>query len=300
VTVVGGIATFTNLADSIPETISLKFTSGTLTSATSSNIVVSPANFTIFGNTAPTNPSQNDANSTYLGVKFESSQAGFITGIRFYKGNGNTGAHVGYLWTSGGTLLAQANFTGETASGWQQVSFSSPFSIAANTIYVASYFAPNGHYADDQNYFAGGGVTNGPLTALANSTPGGNGVFVYANAGEFPNRTYKASNYYVDVMFSTTNPMVLTQPPSGHGRSMSGARGVFLGTTSGDFSTAALDAMVAEWLSSDSSTSRISRILHRLGAGEVAAFSSSTVARVLSADTLSSRSTPKQHEPDSP
>ena len=44
VTVSGGIATFTNLADNTAETISLQFTSSpVLTAATSNNIVVSPA-----------------------------------------------------------------------------------------------------------------------------------------------------------------------------------------------------------------------------------------------------------------
>ena len=42
-TVSGGVATFTNLADDTAETLSLEFTSGSLTSATSGNIVVSPA-----------------------------------------------------------------------------------------------------------------------------------------------------------------------------------------------------------------------------------------------------------------
>ena len=39
----GGVATFTDLADDKAETITLVFTSGGLTTATSSNIVVSPA-----------------------------------------------------------------------------------------------------------------------------------------------------------------------------------------------------------------------------------------------------------------
>jgi len=43
VTVSGGVATFTNLADTKAGTISLNFTSGSLTNATSNNIVVSPA-----------------------------------------------------------------------------------------------------------------------------------------------------------------------------------------------------------------------------------------------------------------
>ena len=49
-----------------------------------------------------------------------------------------------------GQLLARATFTGETASGWQQVTFSSPVIVNPNTTYVASYFAPAGHYSADR------------------------------------------------------------------------------------------------------------------------------------------------------
>ena len=59
----------------------------------------------------------------------------------------NTGTHVGRLWSSAGQLLAQATFTNETASGWQQVSFATPVAIKANTVYVVSYHAPVGRYA---------------------------------------------------------------------------------------------------------------------------------------------------------
>jgi len=54
-----------------------------------------------------------------LGVKFWSDVNGSITGIRFYKASTNTDTHVANLWTSSGTLLTTAMFTGETASGWQ-------------------------------------------------------------------------------------------------------------------------------------------------------------------------------------
>src|SRR5262249_22016974 len=60
-----------------------------------------------------------DNASVNVGVKFRSDQNGFITGIRFYKGAANIGTHVGRLWTAGGTQLASATFTNETASGWQ-------------------------------------------------------------------------------------------------------------------------------------------------------------------------------------
>ena len=88
-------------------------------------------------------------------MKFTSDIFGTITAIRFYKATANTGTHVGSLWTSTGQLLAQATFTGETASGWQQVSFSKPVPVVPGTTYVASYFAPKGHYSDDVNYFYG-------------------------------------------------------------------------------------------------------------------------------------------------
>ncbi|MGA8217132.1 MAG: N,N-dimethylformamidase beta subunit family domain-containing protein [Solirubrobacterales bacterium] len=96
-------------------------------------------------------PGENDPNAVEVGVKFRSDQAGFITGLRFYKTSGNTGTHVGHLWTAGGTQLAEATFSGETASGWQEISLDSPVAIDANTTYVASYYAPNGNYAAGNN-----------------------------------------------------------------------------------------------------------------------------------------------------
>jgi Domain of unknown function (DUF4082)/Bacterial Ig-like domain len=148
-----------------------------------------------------------------------SDSDGFITRIRFYKGSGNTGTHIGNLWTTAGTNLATATFTGETASGWQQVSFAAPVAITANTLYVASYHAPNGNYAFDSNYFASG-FQNGPLYFPRDGESGGNGVYVYG-AGGFPTNTFQASNYWVDVVFTTsaggsdtTPPTVITKSPT--------------------------------------------------------------------------------------
>jgi len=188
-------------------------------SATTSNILVlntAPATVaTIWSSAAtPADSSQNDSQAVEVGVKFDSAVAGIITGIRFYKGSGNTGTHVGYLWTSTGTLLASATFTNETASGWQQVNFTTSVAIAAGITYIASYYAPAGHYADDQNYFASSSVTNGPLTAPSNSAAGGNGVYVYGTSGGFPTHSYQSSNYWVDVVFSTTSPMIIATSPA--------------------------------------------------------------------------------------
>jgi hypothetical protein len=156
---------------------------------------------TIFDFASPATIDSGDAHSTVLGVKFSSEVAGSVTGIRFYKASTNTGTHVGSLWSASGTLLASATFTGETASGWQQVTFSSPVAIAANTTYVAAYLAPKGHYSDTSSAFASVGVTNSPLQALAN-TLSANGVYIYSSTDAFPTSTYKATNYWVDVDFA--------------------------------------------------------------------------------------------------
>ena len=76
---------------------------------------------TLWDNTAvPAILSASDTSAVELGVKFQSSVDGYITGLRFYKSVYNTGTHVGSLWTASGILLASVTFTSETASGWQQ------------------------------------------------------------------------------------------------------------------------------------------------------------------------------------
>jgi hypothetical protein len=136
-----------------------------------------------------------------LGVKFRSDVAGTVRGIRFYKASTNTGTHVGSLWSSAGTRLAVATFTGESASGWQQVNFTTPVTVSANTVYVASYHTSSGRYSINANYFSSTGVDNGPLHALRSGVSGGNGVYRYGASNLFPNQTWNASNYWVDVVF---------------------------------------------------------------------------------------------------
>jgi hypothetical protein len=150
--------------------------------------------------TTPATVTVNDAHAVELGVKFTASSSGTITGIRFYKGPQNTGTHVGSLWTTTGTLLATGTFTGETASGWQDMTFSSPVTINANTTYIASYHTNTGFYSANSNYFAST-YSNAPLTAPSSSSSGGNGVFIYSATSAFPTRNFNATNYWVDVDF---------------------------------------------------------------------------------------------------
>ena len=150
-----------------------------------------------------------DTSAITLGLQFQAASSGYITGVRFYKEADNTGTQTGSLWIASGTLLASGTFTNETASGWQELDFSSPVAVTAGTTYVASYFTSAGHYAATQNGLTSA-VTNGPLTALA-----GGGVYAYGSASTFPTSTYLASNYWVDVVYSPTSGATAPAAPSG-------------------------------------------------------------------------------------
>jgi Domain of unknown function (DUF4082)/Cadherin-like domain/Bacterial Ig domain len=171
------------------------------TASATVSLTVSAGTVSLFTpSTTPATITANDPDAVELGVRFETSVAGQILGILFYKGPQNTGSHVVNLWTSTGTLLASATSSNETASGWQTVGLTTPVTLTPNTIYVASYHT-NGFYSVNDNYFATD-HTSGPLTAPNSAGSGGNGVFSYGASGSFPTSSFNASNYWVDVLFN--------------------------------------------------------------------------------------------------
>jgi hypothetical protein len=198
------VATFTptsNYTGPASFTYSIADANGGVASASVGLTVSDPSTASLFSATStPSIATVNDPQAVELGVKFQSSTAGQITGLRFYKGPQNTGTHVADLWSSTGTLLAAATFTNETASGWQQVNFSTPVSITAGTTYIASYHTNVGEYSADPNLFANA-VSNGPLSAPSSANSGGNGVYAYGSGSLFPTSTYNSTSYGVDVLF---------------------------------------------------------------------------------------------------
>lgn len=156
---------------------------------------------TIFGSLTPQIVSASDFMPVELGTAFSVSQAGNVTGIRFYKGAGNTGTHVGSLWNSAGTRLAQVTFTNETATGWQTATLSAPVALVTGQTYVVSYRAPNGRYSYTSGFF-NQTYTSGVFTA---SGPN-NGRYRYGSGGVMPANSWNATNYFVDVVYSFTTP----------------------------------------------------------------------------------------------
>jgi hypothetical protein len=154
----------------------------------------------IFPTYTPTVSDAGTGGPVELGVQFTSDVAGLVTAIRFYKSAANNETHTGSLWSSGGALLATVTFTNETPSGWQQMSFSPPVSIQANTTYTASYHTTVSHFAADQHFFTVA-VNTPPLHALGVS----NGVYAYGGGGIFPTGVFNETNYGVDIVFVPGN-----------------------------------------------------------------------------------------------
>ncbi|KPM57829.1 hypothetical protein CcI49_24070 [Frankia sp. CcI49] len=173
---------------------------------------------TMFGSTTPAQIA-GDSQAIEVGMKFRVDQPGYISGVRFYKSTGNTGTHLGSLWSATGTRLATAVFTGETASGWQTVTFASPVAVTPGTTYVVSYHSNTGYYAATANYFTNPPVSASPMVVMANGADGPNGVYAYGGTA-FPTNTYLSANYWVDAVFvlsgspDTTAPQITNRNPA--------------------------------------------------------------------------------------
>ncbi|OMH23850.1 hypothetical protein BKD30_10790 [Tersicoccus phoenicis] len=159
--------------------------------------VASPAS--IFGDTVPQSADSGDPSAVELGLRFSVSRDGYLAGARFYKSVANTGTHIGSLWSANGARLAQATFTGETASGWQEVRFSTPVQVTAGTTYTVSYSTTSGRYAYEPWAFAYGGLSREPFQVAGGAGSASAGV--YGAIGSMPTSSYQNTNYSVDAIF---------------------------------------------------------------------------------------------------
>lgn len=156
---------------------------------------------TLFGNNAPATAATADSGAIEVGTAFRVTEAGTATAIRFYKGTGNTGTHIGTLWSSDGVALGRVTFSAESATGWQRAPLATPIALDPSKTYVVSYYAPKGHYASTASYFASERV-NGNVVGLAPA----NGLYRYGAGGGFPTLSWNSSAYFVDaeVVFPST------------------------------------------------------------------------------------------------
>ena len=161
----------------------------------------------------PANPSVADPNAVELGVKFTSDVNGFITGVRFYKGSRqHRHAH------------RQSVDQRRCAAGHGHLHGRDGVRLAAGEL-----CHPGGHHREHglrgvvlraQRQLCGRHavlrerrrVQPARSACCRTASSGGNGVYAYGAASSFPSSTYQASNYWVDVVFSTVGPADTTPP----------------------------------------------------------------------------------------
>ena len=161
------------------------------------------AAYGVWDGDSPTSPADPSSDTVELGMSFKSASRGWVTAIRYYHMAAAQPATRGTLWSNNGDVLGRVSFAQVSVSGWQTAQLDHPVELSPNDAYVVSYLAPGGHYADDQDALGGGhSASSGDLTAFAG---------VYSESLGFPQQTWNDSNYYADVLFTTTDPALPTK-----------------------------------------------------------------------------------------
>lgn len=156
-------------------------------------------------------------NGVELGMKFQSSVALEVTGIRVYRVDPRT--ITGTLWDGDGTRLATGTFADTGTLGWQDLVFSAPVAIRADRTYLATYYSPATRYAFTYGYYANP-LTRGPITALRSVEGDPNGVHCYdVGSCDYPKNGFRDSNYWVSPIWEVAPdapvpPQTVPAPPT--------------------------------------------------------------------------------------
>ena len=169
--------------------------------------VTDPGYKTIFGTAVPAvTDATNAGGDNVLGTVFTANANGRVYGIRWYFPETLPNRQVIallYSWTNDttGTELARATAI-NIQTGWNEVLFSSPVTIAQNTKYVAAVWTYDRKVFND-NIFTSAGVTNGPLAAPQDNSVTHNGKILSGNGSPaFPSGdSGLGTNYMADVLF---------------------------------------------------------------------------------------------------
>ena len=162
-------------------------------SLVSSGGPASAATENLLGASIPAVRSTDDPRAVTVGMTFTARTSGTVTHLRFYKGRGNTGTHVGSVYSADGSISVQAVFQKESATGWQSAKLAAPVKVTSGTTLVAAVFMPKGRYASTND-------DRWPKTTQ--SLVARNGVYTYGSDPRFPTSGYRSSNYFVDVSFT--------------------------------------------------------------------------------------------------
>lgn len=172
--------------------------------------------YTLFGQPASPATLTNDSADYTMGVQFSVSASGCtLTAIWFWSapGAGALPDSIALYAVAGASLVhtEAASWSGAAGSGWVRAAFASPPSLTSGTSYKACIFENTGNffYAGTSHYWdtgsGSGGITNGPLSAPANSgADGGQDTFTNSSTLSYPSGSFNSANYWVDPEVTTS------------------------------------------------------------------------------------------------
>lgn len=147
-------------------------------------------------------PRPEEDNPVELGMVFMPKVNGVITHFRFYKTAAEDASEYTLnLWNAYGGNAVLQKISAPGRGGWIRVALTTPARVSAGSYYVVSVHFAKGRYGGRSSVFSSARV-RGNLTAPSTAQAGGNGRYIYGSTTAFPTKTYNASSYYVDVVFS--------------------------------------------------------------------------------------------------
>jgi hypothetical protein len=161
----------------------------------------------------------NNGTAITVGGTYVFDDNGSVTAVRFWVPTTNTGTYTVKFYevtsdddpagSGTGTELAsaQAAAASLTPDAFNDVNIT-PVSVEAGTYYRAAVHCTSGRIVATGAAFTSGTISNGGVTAIQDGTnsPLGslrNGTFTEGASPAYPASTFNATDYFVDVVFST-------------------------------------------------------------------------------------------------
>ncbi|MGD9863062.1 MAG: DUF4082 domain-containing protein [Pseudodonghicola sp.] len=146
-----------------------------------------------------------DSTDYELGMRVQTTAAGEITSLRYYRGSadaGDTDIRTLNLWKADGSLLTSATVTSAPGqTGWQIAVLDTPIHANAGQSFVVSYGTTQNYAVTQSDFTTAQQSGDGLLVAPSDGSGGGNGLFHAGQTGVFPTASYMGSNYWVDLTF---------------------------------------------------------------------------------------------------
>lgn len=156
-----------------------------------------------------------DTSAATLTMQFSLTQDAELSGIWWYSASGASllPSQCGIYRTSDQTLVTSktaVSWSGAAGSGWVKCTFDGSVTLSANTHYKVAVFSAGGSdwYPAGNNYWSTGAGKNGLQSGIIRAPQDsqvfgpevGQGAYHIGNTGlYYPDSTYQASNYWVDV-----------------------------------------------------------------------------------------------------